>query len=499
MNNGKQNLKTPIMRIVSDKKKILVLSIFKQRAENVIFMKKIFTSTRIVPLAIMALLAIGFGCQKDEDTVVLESRPSDYSYEIPQSWNNVMVSVERYTAGYRPPIAARSLGYINLAAFESVQPGMDDVYNSFDGYYPGLDIPEIETGLEYHWGLVLNATYARAASLFYPTAPAAQLFEIFKQEDKINDKYRAQVPNEVFVRSVEYGRRVADAVYKWSATDAVSHEAYLRNNDPSYVPPTGYGKWQPTYPDFARPLLPNWGKSRTFAANQTDVCPEPLAISSSPASEVFKQAEAVQRIVGQIKAGNRYEDRWIADFWSDDCPILTFTPPSHWIAIASQVIETSKARLPLALETYARVGLAINDAGVRAWAEKYRYNVERPIDYIRREMGDANWNTLMCPDGSGEYFTPPFPAYPSGHATFGAAAAEVLTELYGNFPFTDRCHEGRTEFVGTPRKFTNFYEAAEENAYSRVPIGVHFEMDATAGLDLGYAIGKKVNKLPWRK
>jgi membrane-associated phospholipid phosphatase len=143
--------------------------------------------------------------------------------------------------------------------------------------------------------------------------------------------------------------------------------------------------------------------------------------------------------------------------------------------------------------------MAIADAGIRAWHEKYRFNVERPIDYIRRVFNDPTWNTVMCPDGSGQYFTPPFPAYPSGHATFGAAAAEVLTGIYGDQSMTDRCHEGRTEFLGTPRTFESFYEMAEENAYSRIPIGVHFAMDADAGLALGYGIGKKVNRLPWRK
>jgi hypothetical protein len=64
---------------------------------------------------------------------------------------------------------------------------------------------------------------------------------------------------------------------------------------------------------------------------------------------------------------------------------------------------------------------------------------------------------------------------------------------------TDRCHEGRTEFRGTPRTFNSFYEMAEENAYSRIPIGVHFAMDSEAGVELGYGIGKKVNSLPWRK
>jgi hypothetical protein len=463
-------------------------------------MKKTFTLPKTTTAWLLTItMGIGFSCQRDQLDPVLENHPSSYSYKIPLAWQNALLDAERYTRGYRPPIAARTLAYINLAAYEAVQPGMEEQYNSFDGFFPGLDVPEIEPGMEYHWPTVLNATYARAATHFHPQAPAAQLFAIFRLEDDINDEYRPQITNELFVRSVEFGRRVADAVFKWSASDRTGHEAYLRTTDPTYVAPTGYGKWQPTYPDYANALLPRWGGVRTFVADKTDVCPDPLPITNDPQSEIYKQAVEVQRLVNQIKAGSRYEDRWIADFWSDDCPILTFTPPSHFVAIASQILEATKANLPLALETYARVGLAISDSGVRAWNEKYRFNVERPVDYIRRELNDPNWNTIMCPDGSGQYFTPNFPAYPSGHATFGAAAAEVLTDLFGNRRFVDRCHEGRTEFIGTPRNFDNFYEAAEENAYSRLPIGVHFKMDADAGLSLGYGIGKKVNRLPWRK
>jgi membrane-associated phospholipid phosphatase len=205
-------------------------------------------------------------------------------------------------------------------------------------------------------------------------------------------------------------------------------------------------------------------------------------------------------MVLQIKQGGLEEDKWIADFWSDDCPILTFTPAARWVAIANQVIEREKPNLSKAVETYARLGMALNDAGVRCWGEKYRFNTERPIDYIRRVQGDPHWNTVMCPDGSGNFYTPNFPAYPSGHATFGAVSAEVLSDLYGsNYSMTDRCHEGRTEFKGTPRNFNSFREMAEENAYSRVPLGVHFWMDSDAGLQLGYGIGQKVNALPWRK
>lgn len=76
----------------------------------------------------------------------------------------------------------------------------------------------------------------------------------------------------------------------------------------------------------------------------------------------------------------------------------------------------------------------------------------------------------------------------------------MLADLYGDtYNMVDRCHEGRTEFISAPRAFNSFFAMAEENAYSRIPLGVHFEMDAVEGLNLGYGVGSKVNALPWRK
>jgi len=157
------------------------------------------------------------------------------------------------------------------------------------------------------------------------------------------------------------------------------------------------------------------------------------------------------------------------------------------------------ADLAKAVIVFAKVGMAVCDAGIRCWGEKYRFNLLRPVDYIRSVMGHDNWNTIMCPDGSGQYYTPQFPTYPSGHGTFGAAAAEVLTGEFGqSFILTDRCHEDRFEFIGTPRTYHSFYEMAYENAYSRLPIGVHFRMDAEAAIDLGFKVGRRVNNLPWK-
>ena len=64
---------------------------------------------------------------------------------------------------------------------------------------------------------------------------------------------------------------------------------------------------------------------------------------------------------------------------------------------------------------------------------------------------------------------------------------------------TDRCHENRSEFEGVPRSFGSFFEMAQESAWSRVPLGVHFRMDCEEGVRFGTGIGRQVNRLPWKK
>ncbi len=64
---------------------------------------------------------------------------------------------------------------------------------------------------------------------------------------------------------------------------------------------------------------------------------------------------------------------------------------------------------------------------------------------------------------------------------------------------TDNCHKNRSEFFGTPRTFNSFYEMAEENGFSRIPLGVHWRMDSEEGVKFGKKIGNKVNNLPWKK
>lgn len=255
--------------------------------------------------------------------------------------------------------------------------------------------------------------------------------------------------------------------------------------------------WQPTWPDYTPALFPYWGKVRPFTLTQGDLISKPpLAYSTNPNSKFFQQAMETKTWVDNATL----EDKWIAEFWSDDFYEVTFEPAARIIAIANQIVKENGTKMDLALELYAKLGMSMCDASIAIWNSKYIYNVQRPIEFIRENI-DPQWTTLLNhPYNNIKSITPEFPAYPSGHSGFGGAGTMILTDIFGNnYAFTDNCHLGRHEFLSTPRSYTSFLEAGIEDAYSRIPLGVHYRMDCDEGLRLGYLAASKVIDLPWRR
>lgn len=449
---------------------------------------------------LLSFLLISFllsSCVKEEKPAAAEV--ADYDAEVALKWNQMFLDVERYSLGYRPGPAPRALAYIGLAAYEACIQGMPD-YNSMKSLYPGLVIPTAEKNAEYHWPTVVHFVYAELMHKFFPNPPSDMYTRMSTLEDNFEDKYQAVTNDKVYQQSKAYGIAVASAVWDWSTTDIVANDAYL---DPfgTYDWQANYdgpGDWVPTVPGPGKPMFPFWGNARTFAILPADkLCKAPLQYSESTQSAIYAQA---LEVYNAIDDDNWKDGRWISQFWSDDLMNLTFSPGPRWISIANQVIEKDKPSLETALFTYVKLGLALNDACVACWHSKYVYNYERPESYIQRLI-DPNWEPVLNNPLTGDTgISPSFPAYPSGHSTMGGAGAEVLTNVFGNhFGMLDRSHEGRTEFHGTPRFFNNFYEMAQENALSRIPLGVHFRMDCEVGVDLGYLCGRRVNNLPWKK
>jgi hypothetical protein len=451
---------------------------------------------------LLGFLLLGiFSCQKDDDPKVEPSvLAKEFSSDVPLEWYRLLEQIDRYSPGYRPPAAARMLAYTGLAAYEAAVPGMPD-YNSLANQYPGLALPETEANKKYHWPSAVNAAFHVMFVKNYPHIEASDKLKIENLNQAFEDKYAGQLDADVFTHSKAFGEAVANAIYEWSKTDAAGHEAFLNPHPSSYTPPAGDGLWQPTFPDYTPALFPYWGQVRPFAMKNDDLLAKPpLPWSNDPNSQLYQQAKETQVWVDNIKAGLDDEGLWIAEFWSDDIFELTFEPAVRQIAIANQVVAIEKPSLETALELYAKMGMALCDAGIAIWNSKYVYKYERPIHYIRRNF-DPNWTPLLDnPIGGYEGITPPFPAYPSGHSGFGGAGASVLTDIFGyHYTLTDNCHKGRVEFRGEPRTFYTFIDMAVENAYSRLPLGVHFRMDCDEGLRLGYLAGQRVAELPWKK
>jgi membrane-associated phospholipid phosphatase len=178
------------------------------------------------------------------------------------------------------------------------------------------------------------------------------------------------------------------------------------------------------------------------------------------------------------------EQRETAQYWADD-PGSTATPAGHWFSIANHVLQRSEADLMLAAETYVRLGMALNDAFISCWATKFRELYIRPITYIQRVI-DPGWNLPRLTD---PLLTPPFPEYTSGHSVVSAAAATVLSALFGEeTPFVDDFHVGRGF---NPRPYRSFWEAAEEAAASRLVGGIHFRSGIEHGVDEGRCVAER--------
>lgn len=390
------------------------------------------------------------------------------------NWYRLVLALVRHTATYSPPVASRTFAYLGTAVYEA-QAQANPAMTSLAGQLAGLTAPPPRPAGAVDDALLLHSTLSQAVAFFFAnTGPTGQraLAAMNRQTDQA---LRTRLPADVADRSVACGQAVAAHIIAWAGTDGCPPienmgfplEYTLTEGPANWVPTSLLGQQQ-------TPLLPNWGKNRPFAMPATGCpLPPPPAYSEDPASAFYKEAMEVVT----ARASLTDDQKSIARFWSDD-PMLTSTPPGHWITIALDLIDRQGLDAPRAADLLARIGITTADAFIACWAAKFEYDLLRPVTYIRRVI-DPKWEALLI--------TPPFPEYPSGHSTQSGAAAMVLTAIFGeNFAFTDT-----TNFdEGLPgRDFPSFQAAAEEAGISRLYGGIHFRAAIERGLDQGRCVG----------
>ncbi|WP_046744379.1 vanadium-dependent haloperoxidase [Kordia zhangzhouensis] len=428
--------------------------------------------------------------QIDNELQPITPITTDVTTQVILDWNQLWCELDRHATGMRPNATTRALAYIHLAAFEVCVTDMVG-YSSNKDRYAELIIDFTQRQPDVNVAIALNSCYATVMDHFMINVrpDIDSKIEILRQEKE--DELISGISNEVVLNSQEWGNYVAAQVIAYSQTDIEAETQILSPQPTSYEPPVGEGYW--TYSHEAeRGLFPYWSSVRTFviSSNETSTIAPPLLYSEDSSSNYYAAMEEVYTSSETARLTEN-DDLWVAEFWSNDVEGLMMSPPGRQISIANQLIKQYDVTHQNALVLLLKLGFSLNDAAVSTWADKYQYMVMRPSVYIQ-EFIDPNFQTNLYPYIS--WPNPTFPSYPSGHSSFASAAAGIFIHHFGDATdFTDRSHEGRTEFRGTPRTYSTFSEMAEENAFSRLPLGVHMRMDCTEGLRLGYEISDAVN------
>ncbi|NOT36842.1 MAG: vanadium-dependent haloperoxidase [Saprospiraceae bacterium] len=481
----------------------------------------------LLPIIILIYGLSWVSCNRDVPASTDDRSVKAYGNKVLFDWNELFLRIDKDALGFRPAPGPRALAYINWATYEACIPGMPE-YNSLRNHpsFVAANLPVFNTKNEIYWPEVVNevqsylmsrmfekvAFFSASKGSFLTNADAQRLINELKISNERD--FQGKTNNVIFNNSKAWGEEIARAVWEWSKTDVVAHESYLNplNNDPSKskyydwrkfsLDATGNripSKWTPTNDNPDGAMFPFAGEFRTFATTESQkICKAPIRYSEDPSSLYYAQnLEVLNRSYTNVT----YEDAWIGEFWSDDLFGLTFSPPSRLLACLDQIMILDNSKLDKAIYATALLSLSMNDFAVVCWNSKFHYNFERPEHYIKDVLKVTNYESALDHPYTGiEGITPAFPAYPSGHSTFGGGGFFAIAAVYGDhFTFTDRCHQGRTEFVGTPRTYSNLSDAGFEDAMSRIPLGVHVRQDCEEGLRLGKEIAARMVALPWKK
>ncbi|MBK8519399.1 MAG: vanadium-dependent haloperoxidase [Ferruginibacter sp.] len=392
--------------------------------------------------------------------------------------NTVMVDF------FTPPVASRIYAYPNIAFYECIR--LDDpALNSLSGKLNGLGklpTPPVNTKIDNFIAAAVSFSYT-AQSL------VGSEYKLEGWRQKFIDSVLYNKSNAELVKnSLLYGKLVADSVVAWAKRDNYNQSRAMPRFTLSKEP----GTWQPTPADYAQAIEPFWNTIRPLTLNSpSQFSPaEKLPFSLKKNSSFYKSMIEVYEIGKKLDTTQKA----IAKYWDDNPNVSVnmghlnyfihkISPGGHWLMITQQACQAKNETVSRSSLAYTLTAIALFDAFICSWDEKFKTNLIRPITVINDHI-DKNWQPYIQ--------TPPFPEFTSGHAVISNAAATVLTRLFGdNYEFTDVTE---IPFGNETRHFKSFYEASAEVSWSRVYGGIHYPETARISIIQGKEIGKHVLK-----
>lgn len=428
--------------------------------------------TKMFAIAVLVLMT---ACQKKEGAIVVSAE--DFHRTVDR-----VVEVQIHDI-FSPPVATRIFVYPTIAAYEIMVKG-GDTYQSLAGQLSGLEpIPDPLEPEKVNYDVAALVAHMELSKrlIFSEDRVMAHRDSLYALWGETNE---AQ-----FMVSRDYGMQVADFIAAWMDQDNYKQTRTMPKFTVNTDDP---GRWQPTPPAYMNGLEPHWAKIRPLsmdsAAQFKPVPPPPFSMEEG--SQFYKEVMEVFQVRKDMTGkGDDSEEIAMAKFW--DCnPYVSVTrghlmfatkkinPGAHWIGINKIACRKTGADFTTSVYAYAKTSIALFDAFISCWDEKFRSNLIRPETVINEYIDDS-WEPVLQ--------TPPFPEYTSGHSVVSGAAAVVLTDIFGDgFAYDD---DTEVPFGLPVRSFTSFNHAADEAALSRMYGGIHYRSAIEVGVNQGRALG----------
>jgi PAP2 superfamily len=429
-------------------------------------------------VAIICLATVLAACSNDQDKsyVKFTSDPLLFSKTV-KNLNDIVLE-----NNFPPMVAARNYAYANIAAYECISAG-DPSYKTLAGQVKHMPVMPKPGNGDIDFSMAALLAFVKVGNAV--TFPEGSMMNYYDQLNHMADS--AGMPAKVLKSTKEFSDTIAAAILAWSKGDNYSATRGASRYSVSDSP----GRWVPTPPMYATGLEPHWMEIRPLVMDSASQFKpvRPPAFNMKDKNSVFYKSLMEVKNIGDSLSD---EQKHIADFW-DDNPFKMnvtghvmfatkkFSPAGHWMNITGIGAKKANADFNTTVAAYAKTAIALFDAFISCWDEKYRSNYIRPETVINT-MIDQEWRPYIQ--------TPPFPSYTSGHSTISAAAAEVMTEYFGDkLSFTDT---SLLEFGIANREIKSFRDAAQEASISRLYGGIHYRFDLDAGNQSGQKLGEHI-------